>query len=376
VQARALDFCDAIAPGPHIGSAVIPAALAAAELRGGCSGREFLAALVVGTELAVRLNLSEAAYDGFDPTGICVPFAAAAAASRLLGLDEVQTWNALGAVFNRCGGSFQSHIDGSLGVRVNQGWVAHDGVVAARFARLGISGPRNFLTGVYGYLHLYAKGQFTPAALLADLGRDYRLDAIVFKKYPSCALTASPTEAIRRILADHRLDPEHVAQVDVVLPPYAHKLVGHPFKVGDNPAVDGQFSVQYCIANVLLRGTAQLADFTADAVREPRIPDYAARVHVHADAALERRGHTATDLTVTLHDGVRYRQAIDIAPGFPGNPLDEAEHLQRFMACIEYAASRRRAVHGTALAACVSGLAELDDVRVLLPLLDGTSAAA
>ena len=35
---RALDFCDAMAPGPHIGAALFPAALAAAELAGGCTG--------------------------------------------------------------------------------------------------------------------------------------------------------------------------------------------------------------------------------------------------------------------------------------------------------------------------------------------------
>src|SRR5687767_1426623 len=42
VMSRALDFCDAIAPGPHIGSSTIPVALACAELRGGCDGREFV----------------------------------------------------------------------------------------------------------------------------------------------------------------------------------------------------------------------------------------------------------------------------------------------------------------------------------------------
>ena len=45
---RALDYCDAMAPGPHIGSSLLPAALAAAELAGGCSGAEFIAALAAG----------------------------------------------------------------------------------------------------------------------------------------------------------------------------------------------------------------------------------------------------------------------------------------------------------------------------------------
>ena len=84
VMARALDFCDALAPGPHPGSAVIPAALAASELAGQCSGQDFITAVAIGTEVAARLNLSEAAYDGFDPTGVCVPFGAAAAAARIL----------------------------------------------------------------------------------------------------------------------------------------------------------------------------------------------------------------------------------------------------------------------------------------------------
>lgn len=69
VMARALDFCDSMAPGPHPGSSVIPAALAATELAGGCSGRDFITALTVGTEVAARLNLSETEYDGFDPRG-------------------------------------------------------------------------------------------------------------------------------------------------------------------------------------------------------------------------------------------------------------------------------------------------------------------
>ena len=130
-----------MAPGIHIGSSLIPAALAAAELAGGCSGAEFLAALAAGAEISSRLNLSEAQYDGFDPTGIAVVFAPAAAAARILGLTPEQTLHALALAFNRCGGSFQSNIDGSLAVRAIQGWVAETGVVCAQMAQRGFTGP-------------------------------------------------------------------------------------------------------------------------------------------------------------------------------------------------------------------------------------------
>ena len=96
-----------------------------------------MAALAAGAELSARLNLSEAQYDGFDPTGIAVPFSATAAASRILGSRREQTQNALALVFNRCGGSFQSHVDGSLGVRFVQGWVAEAGVNARSLAERG-----------------------------------------------------------------------------------------------------------------------------------------------------------------------------------------------------------------------------------------------
>ena len=154
---RALDYCDAMAPGIHIGSSLVPAAFAAAEFRGGCSGAEFLTALAVGCELGARFNLSESMYDGFDPTGVAIVFASTAAAARILRLSPRQTLHALGLAFNRCGGSFQSNIDGSLAVRLVQGWVAQTGIECAQMAQHGITGPPNFLGGLYGYAHLYGR---------------------------------------------------------------------------------------------------------------------------------------------------------------------------------------------------------------------------
>ena len=159
---RALDFCDAMAPGPHLGAAIFPAALAAAELTGGCSGTEFFAALAAGAEIASRFNLSEAQYNGYDPTGVAVVFGAAAAAARVLRLTPDQTLHALALAFNRCAGSFQSNVDGSLAVRVIQGWVAHAGVQCAQMAKRGITGPVNFLTGHYGFAHLFGRGTLDP----------------------------------------------------------------------------------------------------------------------------------------------------------------------------------------------------------------------
>ena len=369
VLSRALDYCDAIAPGAHIGSSTMPVALACAELRGGCGGREFLAALAVGTEVASRFNLTEAAYDGLDPTGICVPFGATAVACRLLGLDRRQTMNALGIALNRCGGSFQSNIDGTLCVRLNQGWVAQDAVACARLAKAGITGPHNFLEGIYGYLHLYGRDCISVEQIVGGLGKEDRLEQIVYKKYPSCGATQGPTEAIISVLREHNLEPGEIGSVRLTLPPYAFRLVGHEFAIGDNPTVDAQFSARYCIANVLLRGDSRIRHFEAPAVRDPAILPWVQTVSVQSDPALDLRGHTAMDLSVVTTDGRTFDYHLDVAPGFPGNPLSEADHIERFMRCIEYAGDRIDAGRAGAVLSCIDTIEASADVRELVALL-------
>lgn len=365
-MARALDFCDAMAPGIHIGSSLVTAAFAAAELAGGCTGAEFLSALAVGCELGARFNLTEAMYDGFDPTGVAIVFASTAAAARVLRLDEKQTLNALGLAFNRCGGSFQSNIDGTLAVRVIQGWVAQAGVECAQMAQRGITGPSKFLTGIYGYAYLYGRGKLQPAEVVQDLGTEWRLQRMMFKKYPSCGATQGLTELTLQLVQELGLTSGNVKAVEVKLNPYCHKLVGHPFEMGDNPRVNAQFSVQYCVANAIVRGSSKLTHFRPDAVADPAVHALLARVSAIGDPALDPRGHTAVDVTLTTTDGKVHERKLDIAPGYPGNGLSEAQHLARFDDCMAYAALPLSQVQVQDFLRAVQSLGSLDDARSLL----------
>ncbi len=366
---RALDYCDAMAPGIHIGSSLLPAALAAAELRGGCSGAELLAALAVGNEVGARFNLSEAQYDGFDPTGVAIVFASTAAASRVLGLTSRQTLNALGLAFNRCGGSFQSNIDGTLAVRVIQGWVAASGIDCAQMAAAGITGPVNFLTGVYGYAHLYGRDTLDPQAMVQGLGSQWRQLRMMFKKVPSCGATQGLTELVLQLVLELDLQAADVQQLEVRLPPYSHKLVGHAWRIGDNPRVNAQFSARYCAANAVLRRSSTLEHFRVDAIHDPELQALIERVVTVSDPALDARGHTAVDVDLTLHNGQRHHRELDIAPGFPGNDLSDAQQLARFADCMAYAPRPPPAARVQAFVAAVQGMASLADARELLDLL-------
>ncbi|MDB5751998.1 MAG: MmgE/PrpD family protein [Ramlibacter sp.] len=271
--------------------------------------------------------------------------------------------------FNRCGGSFQSNIDGTLAVRVIQGWVAATGVECAQMAQRGITGPRNFLGGIYGYAHLYGRGQLQPADVVAGLGSDWRLNRMMFKKYPSCGATQGLTELTLQLVREFGITTEQVAGAEVRLNPYCHRLVGHEFALGDNPRVNAQFSAQYCVANAVVRGAAKLAHFKPDQAADPAVLELARRVTAVADPALDLRGHSSVDLTLTLRNGTVHERKLDIAPGYPGNDLSERQQQARFLDCMEYAARPLAREQLDGLLAALARLESLPDVRSLLDWL-------
>ncbi|MDR0875010.1 MAG: MmgE/PrpD family protein [Clostridiales Family XIII bacterium] len=364
---RALDIDDHIGPGAHIGAGAIPAAFAAAELIGGCSGKDFVTAVAIGVETSLRLKLLEEDYAGFDPTGITSIFAAAAAAAKLLGLDERDIWNTLGLAFDRCGASFQHYIDGVLGGPVMQGWLAEAGVECARLTQYKITGTVNFLEGVYGYFHLYGRDKADIAYVTEALGTKWNVPNLNFKKYPSCGLTQGSTELTLKMMQEHGFGGADVERVEIPVPPFTHKLVGHPFKIGDNPRVDAQFNVAYCVSNALLRAPVTLAHFEEKQIRDPEIEKFIKeKVTVISDPSVGRT-HYSTDLRVWTKDGKEYHGQIDIPPGTPGNPMTDEDHRSRFYDCVGVSGIPWLKGREESILSFLNTMEEQEDVRGLIP---------
>jgi len=373
-MARALDIDDAMFPGMHLGSSSVPAALATAELAGGCSGKEFLTALVLGHEIASRIN-SISDYDGFDPTGVCTIFAAATVAGKILRLNSTQMLDTLALAFNKSGGSFQCNVDGALAVRAIQGFVAQGGIISAQLAQKGINGPKNFIDGVHGYFHLYAKDKYNSAALTDKLGQRFEVSTkTLFKKYPSCAATAGSINAILGLIREKNLTPESVARIDIRVTPFpsVYKLVGHQFEIGQNPRINAQFNIQYCVANALLRKSSRLQHFEESQIREPRIMELTRKIHVAPDPALDLgrpEFHLRTDMKVATTGGDVYHKVVDIPRGAPGNPMTSEEHQECFRDYVNYAGKPLPSENVDKIVSMVGRLEEVEDVCSLIPLL-------
>jgi 2-methylcitrate dehydratase PrpD len=161
--------------GDASGASVVSAALASAEL-GGASGRELLEAVLVGLEVNRRLSrgfFPAAAARGWH-SGIIDAIGSAAAAARVLRLDETQAISALSAAATQAAG-LQASV-GTMTRSFDVGKAAANGVEAALLAARGFKGPETGIEGKRG-LRLVISSDPQFEKIVAGLGDAWEIEA-------------------------------------------------------------------------------------------------------------------------------------------------------------------------------------------------------
>src|SRR5262249_38535558 len=134
---------------------------------------------------------------GFHATSVCGTFASALAAGRLYGLREDAAVHALGVAGSFAAGSLEFLADGSSTKQLHPGWAAHAGLVAARLAAAGASGPETVLEGESGLYRAYAGQAVQPEMLVRGLGETWETARTTIKPYPACQLSHASLDALR-----------------------------------------------------------------------------------------------------------------------------------------------------------------------------------
>ena len=153
-MAHCLDFDDVHEDAiMHPGVVAIPTALAMAEYVAGTggrpvSGKDFIAAIVVGTDFICRLGLAtrpgESIHQyGWHLTTLFGYMTAAGIAARMLGLDEAGITNAIGIGYHQSSGNGQCVKDGVLTKRLGPGMAVRGGIASAMLAKRGVTGARD-----------------------------------------------------------------------------------------------------------------------------------------------------------------------------------------------------------------------------------------
>lgn len=345
------------------GSAVLaPAALAAAQ-EADARGEDLLRAYILGWEVLVRIGLAApGAFQarGFQVTSVGGTLVAALQAAEIAKLDENCTVAALGIGLSQAAGVFEFLSNGASVKSMHPGWAAHAGLLAARLAAAGLTGPETALEGRMGLFNQFANAGAVEnfAALLATLGRHWHILEAAYKFLPCCHYLHPYVEALDQLGPVH---PADIRAVKCLVAPGAAQIICEPWARKQEPATghEARWSLPIVVAARLIDGAIGHATFShppAAAVR-----DLAARVTWSPLEPSQFPQRFEAEVVVVCNDGRERRCRIDDVFGSVQRPASPEQVKAKFRAnaalCLDAAAR-------AGLEEAVDRLAEAASVRL------------
>jgi 2-methylcitrate dehydratase PrpD len=306
----------------QLGVAVLPAVLATAETRR-VNGRQLLAAIVAGYEAGGKLGraiLDVEVARIFRPTGITGPFAAAAAAAKLLDLEPARFAVALELAANMAAGYNEWAATGGSEMFFHPGLAARNGLTAVDLAARGAYASPTAIEGEAGLFAAFGKKDREQSSLpqISSLLQNQEqleiLDAF-FKEVPGCNFAQTAAQAARAIALRDRPRAAAIARVAVRVPYAAANYPGCDCAGPFAHILQAKMSIHYNVAAALCTGTFDERNY--EPARQPEILRIARLVTLEVDDALTRAfpGKQGADVTVELQDGARLAaRRDDVAP--------------------------------------------------------------
>lgn len=345
---------------------VLPAALATAEISGK-SGKDLLLAYELGVEVECKIAeaISPRHYeDGFHSTGTCGVFGGTSACAKLKGLDVVHTARSFAIAASHAAGLRENF--GTMMKAFQAGHATESGVVAADLAAMGWTGAEQILEAQRGFFHAYG-GTFDPAAIVDRLGNPWTFQnpGVSIKPFPSGSLTHPGMTEILRLIRANSIRAADVERVDIGT---NHNMLNTLIHHKPTTGLQAKFSMEFCMAILLLDGKADQTKFTDIVVNRPDVQEMISRVQFYTDPEAEKAGYDkmTTILKITLKDGRVIRGKADFGKGSPVNPMSYDEVAAKFLGCAAFA--EWPTPKAKQVIELVRKLEDLPDVRTLTKL--------
>jgi len=326
----------------HVGAVVFSAVFALAEAKK-ISGKDFMAAVVSGYEIAARVGMAinllpQKAHHrkGFHPTGTVGVFGAAAAAGRALGLEAKEITNALGIAGSCAGGLMEYMQNGSMVKRLHPGIAASQGIKAALLAREGFTGPESVYEGKDGFLKAYSnEGEYDFKWLTYKIGEEYYIKRTALKYYACCHHIHSALDAVFEVLNNVKITVDQIKAIKVYNPMPAHCLVGEPLEQKYNPqtVTGAQMSLPYSLAVGLIDGKVTVEQFTPEKFNNKIINDLTRKIKPYVDHDLDNQffpDKWPTKVVIETDTKV-FENRVDSPKGFPDKPMTDEELKFKFI---------------------------------------------
>ncbi|WP_188851734.1 MmgE/PrpD family protein [Aureimonas glaciei] len=325
----------------HPTAPALPAALAISELVN-AAGRDFMLAYHLGVEVECKIAEAIAPrhyQTGFHATATCGTFAAAAAAAKLMGFDVATTQRALSLAGSQSAGLRENF--GTMTKPFHAGKAAESGVAAAQFASYGWTAAARILEAPRGFFAA-AGGGYDQGAIYGKLGAPWTFASpgISIKPHPSGSLTHPGMTEMLRLIKENGIRAEDVRHVRVgTNSNMPNALIHHRPK----DELQAKFSMEFCMAILLLDGRAGLAEFTDEAVERDDVKAMIEKVDFVIDDEAEAAGYhlMTTLIDIELTDGRKISGRADFGKGSPAFPMSYDEVADKFRENAEFAGMGR-----------------------------------
>jgi 2-methylcitrate dehydratase PrpD len=363
-----LDFDDTHPSGiMHCSASAVPTMLAMATSRGR-SGRDALAAYLMGVEAGTRV--AKTAHGGihragFHTTPIVGTFGCALIAGRLADLSTEQLIEAQGLALSMTSGPREYHSNGAWVKRMHPGIAAASAITAAGWAKHGFTGSRTPYEGPYGLYNAFGhKLEVDLAICTAGLGEQWEMLDVAYKPYPSGHFNHAFIDAAIKLHKDHGLKPDeidsvialiHKDEVAAVCTPEARKRRPHS-------AYAAQFSVHYAIAAALTRGRFTLDELDPESYTDPDILALCDKVRYEETSETLFPRYFSGTVVVRTKDGRELKHYQKYNLGSDANPIAAGNVIEKFWSNATRAVSRQRAQR---VLDAIMALDEAPDMREL-----------
>jgi 2-methylcitrate dehydratase PrpD len=321
----------------HPTAPALPAALAMGE-QTDASGAAIMLAYHLGVECECKISeaINPRHYQaGFHSTATCGTFAAAAAAAKLLGLDREATARALSIAGSQSAGLRENF--GTMTKPFHAGRASESGVAAAQFASYGWTATDKILEAPRGFFNA-AGGGYDATAISGKLGRPWTFASpgVSIKPHPSGSLTHPGMTEMLRLIRQHKIRADQVKRVRIgTNSNMPNALIHHR----PHDELQAKFSMEYCMAVLLLDGKAGLPEFTDERVLRADVQATLQKVDFVVDPEAEAAGYhkMTTLIDIELADGTKLSGRADFGKGSPANPMNYEEVAAKFRDCADYA---------------------------------------
>jgi len=334
----------------HTGVVIVPALFAAGEALK-LSNADVAKGLVVGIEVANRLGIIAGKgvhAAGFHPTAILGTMGAAAGVAAAMGQTAVQIQDTLGVAGSMAAGIIEYLADGSWTKRMHAGWAAQSGIRAAQMGAAGFNGPKTVFEGVHGLYAAFApsiKPDFAP--LTDGLGVDWQAANVAFKPYACGTMTQPFIDCAVRLKAKG-VNPDDIVSITCEVGEGTVHRLWEPLTQKQKPptAYAAKFSSPYTIAAGLVHGDAGLAQFTDEAVSDPKALAIAGKVAYVIDPDNDYPNNYTGHIRAELKDGSIIEERQAQLRGGIKDPMSRDDLLGKAKANLTFSGRRPEASQG------------------------------